>query len=275
MILLSTGSLHTYGLNRAFELAAQVGFDGVEVIIDQRADTWQVDYLKRLSDENALPIRSLHSPFLLAVPGWPRADGDRILRTVKLAETIGADTVVAHLPTRWRYNLLVTQRRRIPLPAFPLRNRRPLTWFEQELPFIQAETPVAIAIEIMPMHRFLGWPVNAHVWNNLDEWPRFENLTLDTTHCGTWKVDPLKAYDRANGRVRNVHLSNYDRRQQHLLPHQGRLHLDKFLRHLAADGYQGPITVEVRPDAMETDDEARVRENLATSLAFCREHFRP
>ncbi len=257
MILLSTGSLHTYGLGRAVELAAQTGYDGVEIIVDHRADTWQVDYLRRLSKENGIPVSCLHTPFLLNVPAWPAADGERIERTVKLAEMLGVSTVVAHLPTRWRYSVLQTERRRILLPRLWRRNKAPIAWFEQTLPFVQAETSVTIAIEIMPMHRALIWPINAHVWNTLDEWVRFEHLTLDTTHCGTWKVDPCKAYDRADGHVSHVHLSNFDGRE-HRLPHQGKLKLDKFLRHLAADGYQGHISVETAPDAMETEDEGRV-----------------
>ncbi len=274
MILLSTGSLHTYGLNRAFELAAEAGYDGVEIIVDQRADTWQADYLGRLSQEVGLPICAVHSPFLLGVSGWPAKEGERILRAVELAETLGAKTVVAHLPTRWPYAILITPRRRFPIPFVWRRNSKAVRWFQQELPFVQAETSAVIAVEIMPMHRFLGWPINAHVWNNLAEWTQFEHLTLDTTHCATWRVDPRKAYDRAGGRVSHIHVSNYDGRE-HRLPQQGKLKLDKFLRHVAAAGYQGDIAVETGPEAMETDDESRVRENLAASLAFCREHLVP
>ena len=61
--------------------------------------------------------------------------------------------------------------------------------------------------------------------------------------------------------------------REHRLPHQGKLKLDKFLRHLATDGYQGQISVETSPEAMETEDEGKVRENLTVSLSFCREHY--
>jgi len=254
-------------------LAAEAGFEGVEVLIDNRADTWQVDYLARLSAEYKLEIACLHSPFLLHVPGWPATEGERITRTVELAETMGVGAVVVHLPARWPRSVLITGRRRFLVPHFWRRNVEEIRWFEQQLPFVQAETPVAIAVEIMPMYKGLGWPINAYVWNNLDEWPRFDHLTLDTTHCGTWGVDPRKAYDRANGRVSHVHISNFDGRE-HRLPHKGKLPLDKFLRHLAADGYQGHIAIETSAEAMESEDEARVKANLAASLAFCREHYR-
>lgn len=271
-MLLSTGSLHLCGTQHVFELAAEAGFDGLEVLIDQRVDTWQPGYLARLSAEYGLPVACLHSPFLLNVPHWPAAEGDRVARSLELAEALDAEVVVTHLPVRWPYSILITPRSRVALPHFWRRNGKDVAWFEQQLPAIQAETAVVIAVEIMPLHRALGWPVNVHVWNTLAEWSRFEHLTLDTTHCGTWGVDPRAAYDRADGRVSHIHLSNFDGRE-HRLPHQGDLALDKFLRHVAADGYQGHISIETSPDAMQVEDPARLKENLAASLAFCREHY--
>ena len=40
-VTLSTGSLYTFGTARAFELAARAGYDGVEVIVEERWDTRQ------------------------------------------------------------------------------------------------------------------------------------------------------------------------------------------------------------------------------------------
>jgi len=124
----------------------------------------------------------------------------------------------------------------------------------------------------MPTHRTLRWTLSPYFWNTPPEWIAFEHLTLDTTHCATWGVDPRTAYDRADGRVKHVHLSNFDGRQ-HTLPHEGRLALDEFLRHVAATGYRGHISIETSPEAMEVVNERRARENLAKSLAFCREHY--
>jgi sugar phosphate isomerase/epimerase len=272
MILLSTGSLYLYGVRRVFELAAEAGFDGIEMLIDNRVDTWQIENLARLSSDTGLPIAALHAPFMLNMAFWPAAEGERIERTVGIAERLSADVVVAHLPTRWLYSVLITPHRRFPVPHFWRPNRAAAAWYEQTLPFLQAETRVKIAIEIMPMHRIFRWPINAHLWNTLAEWSEFEHLTLDTTHCATWGVDPQVAYDRAAGRVAHVHLSNFDGRQ-HLLPHQGKLNLAKFLRHLRGQGYQGHVAVETGPEAMEAFDLRRVRTNLAASLAFCRDHL--
>ena len=39
VIALSTGSLYNYGVARVFELAAQTGYDGIEMLVDHRWDS--------------------------------------------------------------------------------------------------------------------------------------------------------------------------------------------------------------------------------------------
>ena len=82
MIALSTGSLYTYGTARVFELAAEAGFDGIEVLCDHRPDTRDPDYLRRLSTEHGLPIVALHNPFSHALSAWPGDQWGRLKRTV-------------------------------------------------------------------------------------------------------------------------------------------------------------------------------------------------
>ena len=94
MIALSTGSLYSYGTARVFDLAARVGFDGIEIIVDHRWDTRQPSYLRALSDGHNLPIVALHSPFLtLDAPGWPDDELGRLRHTVALAQEIGVPTL--------------------------------------------------------------------------------------------------------------------------------------------------------------------------------------
>ena len=109
-LVLSTGSLYTYGLDRVFALAAEAGFDGMEVLIDARWDGRQPDYLARLMQESGLPITTVHTPFIPWVPGWPPGGLDRLERSAEVARAVGAGVVVAHLPLRFyglRIELLV------------------------------------------------------------------------------------------------------------------------------------------------------------------------
>jgi sugar phosphate isomerase/epimerase len=276
VIILSTGSLYSYGTARVFDLAARAGFDGIEIMIDHRWDTRQPDYLRALSRDHDLPIVVLHSPFLtLDAPGWPEDELGRLQHTVTLAQALDVPTVVTHLP--FRFHALVgrwyaARQRSVKLPV-PVRRREPYFHFlHNGLGAFEAEAGVTVAVENMPAHRFLGRRVNSYAFNSIAEIARFPHLTLDTTHLGTWGMDPVPVYEQLRERVAHVHLSNFDGRE-HRSPPDGHLPLAELLRCLARDGYPGAITVETSPDALHAEDEDRCLAALRRALAFCREHF--
>ncbi|MBS1252700.1 MAG: hypothetical protein MAG451_01742 [Anaerolineales bacterium] len=272
MITLSTGSLYTYGLDRVFDLAADAGFDGIELMVDGRWDARHVSYLRTLMRRHDLPILAVHSPFTLSIAGWPDDGPGRIKQSVQLAEGVGARVVVAHLPHRVGRWVLQGRGRRlfIPVPWSDQNDYR--RWLVDELESFRASTTVAIAIENMPAVRFLGWRVNPCHWNDIDEILRFSPLTLDTTHLGTWGIDPVAVYRAWGDSVAHVHLSNFNG-SEHRLVEDGHLRLDRFLALLAADGYAGIIALEFNPGTLQAESERLVRENLIENLAFCRQHF--
>lgn len=269
--IFSTGSLYTYGVDRCFDLAAQAGFDGIEVMIDQRWDTRQPDYLQRLIDQYQQPVLAVHSPFIRDVPGWPDDDPGRIQESVRLAEALGARVVIHHLPLRLGWAWVQIGRWRFPLPGLnrklPANYRR---WLLAEYQAFQATTAVTLCIENMPTHRWLGRRWNVHHWNSVTGMARFPSLTLDTTHLGTWHIDPIEIYPQLQEKVRHVHLSNFDG-QEHRRPEAGHLALDRLLAHLAVTDYQGVITLELHPDSLEAGQpDARIVQLLTTSLDHCR-----
>lgn len=271
--IFSTGSLWTYSIERCFDFAARSGFDGVEMMVDQRWDTRQPDYLRGLVERFGQPVVAVHSPFSPTVPGWSDDydDPGRLEHSIALAEALGAPVVVHHLPERVGYLRVEAGGRRF---VFPWPDRRPKLryrrWLLDEYPALAARTDVLLCIENMPARRLLGRRWNAHVWNTLGEIVRFPHLTLDTTHLGTWGIDPIDVYSRLKGYVRHVHLSNFDGRE-HRRPETGCLRLDALLARLAADNYDGAISLELHPDALDAGgDDARIVALLAASLALCR-----
>jgi sugar phosphate isomerase/epimerase len=275
MIALSTGSLYVYGTARVFELAAQVGFDGIEVLCDHRPDTRDPAYLRRLSKEHHLPIVALHSPFTHSLTAWPEDQLGRLERTVALARELEVPTVVVHLPFRLarlavHWSGVYSGRFFLTLPWS---QRKP--WYrvlaEGRLSEREAVSGVRIAVENMPQRRALGVSLPLYWFNRPELMTEFPHVTLDTTHVGTWGWDLLDVYETLRDRIAHVHLSNFDGRE-HRAPMDGRLPLDVLLKRLGEDGYQGAISLESHPLALGAEDAEACRTTLERTLAFCREY---
>ena len=258
---LSSGSLYTYGMERFFALAAGAGFDGVEVLVDMRFDTRQPAYLRRLMERYGLPIASVHAPFRPArLDAWPHDFPDSIVAAAELATAVGAGIVVAHLPLR--------------------PNRAYGRWLQVELSAWQYEHPrPVVAVENMPTKWFRWWPffpLDPWRLNRMEQWTRFPHLMLDTTHLATKGLDPLAVYERLQGQVAHIHLSNARRIGKRVSEHRrledGDLALAPFLRRLAETDYAGLVVVELDPHNLDAEDEDKVRAHLRRQIAFCREH---
>jgi sugar phosphate isomerase/epimerase len=274
-ITLSTGSLHTYGISRVFDLAAEASFEAIEMLVDHRWDSRQPAYLKRLIRESGLPIVAVHNPFVPHVPGWPSDPLGRLRRSAALARELGAGIVVAHLPLRLHgikveFFGLANRPLLLPLPM-PV-SKEYSRFLLNELSRFEEEEQVRIGVENMPAKWVLGRRVEIHSLNTLDYLSRLPHLTLDTTHLGTWDMDPVKVYERLKARVVHVHLSNFDG-DEHRLPQAGHLPLAELLRRLKRDGYEGAVSVELNPDVLRAEDVGQVRVRLRSTAAFCREHL--
>jgi sugar phosphate isomerase/epimerase len=279
-ILLSTGSLYNYGTDRVFEIARRTGFDGVEIIVDRRTDTFQVPYLRSLIERYGLPIGAVHSPFsFLKLAGWKDGEIPRARRSVRLAEELGAPVVVLHGPS--------------------FTDRPYLKWLQEELPSLQAATKVIVAVENMPHYRKpfgrigarFHWPniqdakrkkawnfvpsfllPSCHLLSRPEDLLPFRHVVLDVTHLGTGGYDPARVYDLLGERVAHVHLSNFDG-QEHRELRKGEVEIAGFLRHLTAKGYAGDIALEISPGSFASEDESATVETLAANLAIIHDNL--
>ncbi len=271
-IILSTGSLYNFDIDTVMALAAETGFAGVELMVDWRRETHHPTHLEKLITRYQLPILAVHSPFASIPLGWTPEPVAVVKQSVRLAEAVGAQTVVVHPPARWvRLQSVViapqwSWKLSIPAPvAGPGRYGR---WLQQDLADFQTITPVKIAVENMP-RRWLGpWQLEPYHFNNAQQLRQFQHLTLDTTHVGTWRQDLLAFYQQIKSKVAHVHLSNYNGNEHQLLQN-GSLPLDTFLAELVKDEFRGLISLELGPFSLQAHEESRLRQNLRDSLAFC------
>ncbi|HEX6710739.1 MAG TPA: sugar phosphate isomerase/epimerase family protein [Rubrobacter sp.] len=249
-IIFSTGSLYPFGLERVYGWISEAGYDGVEIMMDERWDTHQEEYLKGLVERHGIPILALHPP--LRRGAWGLAPEETLVRVAGLAQKIQVPVVVAHPPSpgkplaRWK--------------AGPLREARGYG--------------VTVAVENMPRREaggiFRARRGSCYLPEHLAD---VGDVTLDTSHAGASKVDVLRAHSVLATQLSHVHLSDSNLeagRDEHRLPGRGRLPLKPLLAALSASGYPGAVSLELKPWPLGTPDPGIILERMRAALAFTR-----
>lgn len=102
-VLLSTSSVFPEPTAAAFELAAALGYDGVEVMVWTDPVSQDARALQVLSAHYGVPVRSVHAPCLLiTMRVWGTEPWEKLRRSARLAVEVGAPTVVVHPPFAWQ-----------------------------------------------------------------------------------------------------------------------------------------------------------------------------
>lgn len=231
-LLLSSGSVFHLALPDIAEIAALSGFQGLELIVN---DPIMAPGPGMAAVDAICPIMSLHAPFrhLNRWGGLP----DSWQATVNLANSLPqARNVTLHPPEGGG--------------GFAPAAR----WFARatDLPLLlNALGRVKLSLENLPWPP--SQPFGREPLTALLDLCRTKSLglTLDVCHLGVSGRDPLAVLDRVpEALLRNVHFSDARGFQEHLLPGQGALPLDRVLERLAERSYSGYITLEVQPGAL-------------------------
>lgn len=241
-ISLSSGSLFTLPMCRAFELSAEAGFDGVELIINQEFQRVNPVKVVRALQEIA-PINSIHAPFM-PLDGWG-GPIQSLFNSIELAADTGIPLVNFHPPSwmgmeigfwRWLYRIRD---------------------FQKE---VGLDGEVLVTIENMPcVGKFKTNPNILSATRDMVNFIQDHNLflTFDTTHMGSGKANFINDFYMfyESGRIRNIHFSDYGFDREHLIPGHGRLPLTRFLNHLKNTDYKGCVTLEVSPHEFPKNEE--------------------
>lgn len=252
---LGTTSVLPRRLEAAFRLAAEAGFDGIEVMITSDRDTQSAATLTALSQRYGLPVLSVHAPVLLfSSYVWGRNPLVKLARSAALARRVGAATVVAHPPYRWQ--------------------RRSAARYVETVRRLSAAHGVTIAVENMfPVGRGRR-DAFAPSWNpgDLD----VDALTLDFSHAGMSGRPATDLLDQWGERVAHVHLCDSSRDSpggplvdEHLVPGRGVQPVGEVLQRLATADYRGVVVAEINSRACGSDD-ARRATWLEETLDFAR-----
>ena len=255
-VVLATASVFPERTTDAFELAARLGYDGVEVMVTADPVSQDADVLQRLADYHGVPVMAVHAPCLLITQRvWGREPWAKLVKAADVAGKLGAKVVVVHPPFRWQ--------------------REYAREFEAGLARTQAETDVKFAVENLYPLRAGSTEVAAYApnWNPVEL--EVEHVTLDLSHTAVSGSDALEMADDLGRRLAHVHLADGTRAglpDEHLVPGRGSQPCGPLLERLHGLHYSGMVVVEISTRRALSAQERYA--DLEESLAFAREHLR-
>lgn len=254
---LSTASVWPLGAGRGFELAAELGYDGVEVMVWADPVSQDVSALRGWSRRTGMPVLSVHSPSLLITQRvWSPDPEIRLRRTVDAAVDLDARTVVVHPPFRWQ--------------------RRYGDGFADLVAELEAGSGVEIAVENMFKARPPGGRdrrVSAFRPSIDPTDVGYAHYTLDLSHSAAAGMDALALAKRMGSALSHVHLADGSGipKDEHLVPGRGGQPCAELLELLVEGDFRGQVVLEINTRRAARQAQ-RVRD-LAEALLFARLHL--
>jgi sugar phosphate isomerase/epimerase len=255
----------------AFEYAARLGYDGVELMVWGESVSQDIGAVENLSQRYRMPVLSVHAPCLLISQRvWGANPIPKLERSVRAAEQLGAQTVVVHPPFRWQ--------------------RRYAEGFTEQVANLEASSQVLVAVENMfpfradrffrqageRMRRRGGGPgpaisAFAPSYDPLDG--NHAHYTLDLSHTATAGTDALDMARRMGSGLVHLHLCDGSGlpADEHLVPGSGTQPVVDVCQLLAGGDFAGHVILEVSTSSARSAHERATM--LADSLEFARTHL--
>ncbi len=250
----STASVWPQTATSAFQLAAELGYDGVEVMVWADPISQDPLALRRRSRQTGVPVLAVHAPCLLITQRvWSPRPEERLRRSVRAAQELEAPTVVIHPPFRWQ--------------------RKYADGFADLVASLEQDSGVAIAVENMfPVRRF-GSAVSAFHPSIDPTEVGHANYTLDLSHTAAAGVDALALAKRMGTGLTHLHLADGTGvpRDEHLVPGRGGQPCAEVCEWLVTSGFAGQVVVEI--NTRRARGQADRATDLAEALLFARLHL--
>ncbi|WP_019932554.1 sugar phosphate isomerase/epimerase [Nocardia sp. BMG111209] len=269
---LSTASVYPENTEAAFRYAAELGYDGVELMVWAESASQQIAVVREYSRRYEMPVLAVHAPCLLISQRvWGSDPIAKLTRSVHTAEELGARTVVVHPPFRWQ--------------------RRYAEGFAAQVATLEERSRVLVAVENMfPMRADTlfgrgsgaarlerrggpGLSVTAFSPSYDPTDVGFEHYTLDLSHTSTAGTDARALAERMGSGLEHLHLADGRgaAHDEHLIPGDGTQPCAEICAHLAHSGFRGHVILEVNTqNARTTTTRAAM---LHRALTFARLHL--
>jgi sugar phosphate isomerase/epimerase len=235
-------------------LAAELGYDGVEVMVWTDRGSQDPASLRRYAHRYRVPVLAVHAPCLLITQRvWSPDPAVRLRRSVDVARDLGARTVVVHPPFRWQ--------------------RRYTDGFPELVGELEDAGGVDIAVENMfPVRRQLGLgravEVSAFVPSIDPTEHGHRHYTLDLSHTAAAGMDAVALAGRMGAGLTHLHLADGSGapRDEHLVPGRGTQPCAQLCEQLRTTAFTGQVVLEV--NTRHAGSPAAQVRDLAEALLF-------
>ncbi|WP_459548210.1 sugar phosphate isomerase/epimerase family protein [Nocardia sp. X0981] len=272
---LSTASVYPQNTEAAFRYAAELGYDGVELMVWAEPASQSLTTVGGYSRKYSVPVLAVHAPCLLISQRvWGADPVAKLERSVRAAETLGADTVVVHPPFRWQ--------------------RRYAEGFVDQVAELENDSSVVVAVENMfPMRADRLFARRARDIQRLERRggpglsltafspghdptdTGFRHYTLDLSHTATAGTDALALTERMGSGLAHLHLADGRgaAHDEHLIPGEGTQPCAQVCAALVRNGFAGHAVAEINTQEARTTVARSAM--LDRTLAFARTHLNP
>ncbi len=256
LVALSTASVYPESTEAGFQLAAELGYDGVELMVWNDPVSQNLNAVERLVARYRVPVLAVHAPCLAVTQRvWGTDPVEKLWRAGEAASRLGAVTAVVHPPFRWQRNYALA--------------------FADTVEAVAQRYDVALAVENMFPVRRAGMRAVPYSPSEdpTDVGHRF--YTLDLSHTSAAGVDALELMDRMGPGLEHIHLTDGSgtTRDEHLVPGRGNQPCAEVLERLLHTGFTGVVVLEISTRRARTRHDRAAM--LAESLLFAQLHLQP
>jgi sugar phosphate isomerase/epimerase len=245
MLFITSQSFPHYGLARFFKFAKDLGVDGVEIVINSNFDTQDPDYLKKLSEEYKMPIKSF---------SLPTKGADRFIDAFeKVVSKFEGVTINLASPE---------------ILSFAYKK-----WMENSVPQLCKRFRLNLNRVTMPTETILGI-IPARNESSLHMLRQKGSVAADLSALWRSTEDVMRVPDFLREKMRVVYLSNVRNGSMYASLPIGILPVESFLTKLSRDNFRGDFIIKLSPKNIHEGDWERMMEIMKESKEFFEKYFK-
>lgn len=249
--LLSTDTLPWFWLDLVFQLAKEAWFDWLDLAIWKNFDTWNLRYVRKLSEKYDFPIKVIQTS-----PNLNKKEMDKAL---DLCEALNIDTICLNAPKFFDYKAYYFIRDNI--EQYKSNNK------DINFSIINPSDSYFNPFFIVPKYRFSNIDdIVKKYWCNL--WLNISWMDLDK-----FESEFLRVVDRYVPYVSNLYLSDSNPKNRHLFPWEWKMKIPELLRRFKREWYNRFISLKVNISKVDLADPDKVDLLLRKAVNYYKDYY--